>query len=250
MVCFSNNNQLGKSSMKTKSVTTGMIAAALLAVMMPLTAKAQNKVEASVGADLVSSYVWRGQDLGGVSIQPGASVAYKGFSLAAWGSVGLESADAKEFDLTLGYSTGGFSFSVTDYWFNTGSGYFQYGAHRTKHVFELQAGYDFGLLAANWYTNFAGDDGVKADGQRAYSSYFSVSAPFKLGGIEWTAEVGLVPWETTFYNGYTGGFAVTDLSLAAAKEIKVTESFSLPLSGKISINPRTDKAYFVVGLSF
>ena len=85
---------------------------------MPFTAKAQDKVEASVGVDLVSGYVWRGQDLGGVSLQPNASIAYKGFSLGAWGSVGIESSDTKEFDLILGYSTGGFSISVTDYWYN------------------------------------------------------------------------------------------------------------------------------------
>lgn len=76
---------------------------------MPFTAKAQDKVEASVGVDLVSGYVWRGQDLGGVSLQPAVSVAYKGFSLEAWGSTGFSKTDAdgydaKEFDLTLGYS--------------------------------------------------------------------------------------------------------------------------------------------------
>ena len=103
--------------MKTKSVKLGIMAM-LLSIAMPFTAKAQDKVEASVSADLVSGYIWRGQDLGGVSLQPGMSVGYKGFSLGAWGSVGLESTDTKEFDLTLGYSTGGFSISVTDYWFN------------------------------------------------------------------------------------------------------------------------------------
>ena len=34
--------------------------------------------------------------------------------------------DAKEFDLTLGYSAGGFNVSITDYWYNTGAGYFHY----------------------------------------------------------------------------------------------------------------------------
>ena len=47
-------------------------------------------------------------------LQPSASIAYKGFSLGAWGSVGIESSDTKEFDLILGYSTGGFSVSVTE----------------------------------------------------------------------------------------------------------------------------------------
>lgn len=76
--------------MKTKSVKWGIMAMALLSMAMPFTAKAQDKVEASAGVDLVSGYVWRGQDLGGVSLQPSASIAYKGFSLGAWGSVGIE----------------------------------------------------------------------------------------------------------------------------------------------------------------
>ena len=41
-----------------------------MSMTVPATSIAQDKVEASVGADLVSGYIWRGQDLGGVSIQP------------------------------------------------------------------------------------------------------------------------------------------------------------------------------------
>lgn len=97
--------------MKTRNTKLGVIAITLLSAAMPFTAKAQDKVKASVGADIVSGYIWRGQDLGGVSLQPNASIAYKGLSLEAWGSVGIEKTDAdgydaKEFDLTLGYSTG------------------------------------------------------------------------------------------------------------------------------------------------
>ena len=134
-----------------------------LAIAVPAMGMAQDKVEASVGADFVSGYIWRGQDLGGVSIQPTLSVSYKGFSLSAWGTAGIEKEDTKEIDLTLGYTTGGFSISVTDYWFNGGPGYFHYGSHNTNHTFEAQIGYDFGPLALNWYTNFAGTDGVNND---------------------------------------------------------------------------------------
>ncbi|WP_300699408.1 hypothetical protein [Bacteroides sp.] len=234
--------------MSTRSVKLGVIAITLLSMAMPFTAKAQDKVEASVGANLVSGYIWRGQDLGGVSIQPSASVSFRGFSLEAWGSVGFESKDDKEFDLTLGYSTGGFSVSVTDYWFNSGPGYFQYGARNTAHVFEGQIGYDFGPLAVNWYTNFAGADGLDKEGDRAYSSYLSLAAPFKLGGLDWTAEIGATPWATDFYGA--NGFAVCDVSLGVSKDIKITDSFSLPLFAKATWNPRSEGAYFVVGLSF
>ena len=57
--------------------------ALLLMTGIPVISMAQDKVEADIGADLVSGYIWRGQDLGNVSIQPSASVSYKGFSFRA-----------------------------------------------------------------------------------------------------------------------------------------------------------------------
>lgn len=235
--------------MMKKHVLWKPVAVMLLAGTLPYMAAAQDKVEASVGADLVSSYIWRGQDLGGVSLQPAMSISYKGFTLGAWGSVGLDKNDTKELDLTLGYATGGFSVSVTDYWFNNGPGYFHYKARNTAHVWEAQVGYDCGVAAVNWYTNFAGNDGTNKSGDRAYSSYVVISAPFRLGGLDWSAEVGAVPWATSFYNGQTNGFAVCNVSLAAEKAIRITKQFSLPLFAKATWNPRTEGAYFVVGLS-
>ena len=49
---------------------------------------------------------------------------------------------------------------------------------------------------------------MKENGKRAYSSYLALSAPFKLGGLDWTVDLGMVPWETTFYNGYTSAMQI------------------------------------------
>ena len=211
---------------------------------------AQDKVEAKIAADLVSGYVWRGQDLGNVSIQPSVSVGYKGLSLSAWGSVGFEKSDTKEFDLTLGYGIGGFSVSVTDYWFNNREGYFHYGTHNTMHTFEAQIGYDFGFLSVNWYTNFAGNVGYTAEGNRAYASYIALKAPFRLGGLNWLAGVGATPWENDFYNGGKNGFAVCEIGVKATKELRITDSWTLPIFAQAVWNPATEGAYFVAGLSF
>lgn len=76
---------------------------ALALLSMSMVVMAQDKVEANVSADVVSQYIWRGQDLGDVSLQPSLGVSYKGVSLSAWGNVGLsDNTDTKEFDLTLG----------------------------------------------------------------------------------------------------------------------------------------------------
>lgn len=67
-----------------RKVKTGAWLLALVAAV-PVAVQAQDKVEASVGVDLVSGYIWRGQDLGNVSIQPAASISYQGFSLSGMG---------------------------------------------------------------------------------------------------------------------------------------------------------------------
>ena len=231
-----------------------------MGLVMSMTAIAQDeiesesKIETTISGDIVSSYIWRGQDLGNVSLQPTLGIGYKGLSLTAWGSVGLtNSDDTKEFDLTLAYTTGGFNIGITDYWFNAGldpdNRYFMYNAHSTNHVFEANIGYDFGFASLQWYTNFAGNDGVNKSGKRAYSSYFEASVPFKLATVDWTATVGVIPYATTFYNEWTSGFSVTNLALKATKDIKITDSFSIPIFGQVVANPRTQKAYLVLGFT-
>ena len=217
-------------------------------LMLAATVMAQDKVEVDLSADVVNQYIWRGQDLGHVSIQPSLELGYKGLSLAAWGNVGFESQDTKEIDLTASYTIGGFSIGVTDYWTDEGEDrYFLYDAHRTNHLFEAFAGYDFGVASVNWYTNFAGCDGEGKSGDRAYSSYLEVAAPFQLGGLDWTATVGVVPYATTTYD--TEGLAVVAAGLRASKEIPITEHFKLPLFAEIATNPHDQKAYFVFGLT-
>ena len=218
------------------------------------TAFAQDKIETTISTDIVSQYVWRGQDLGNISIQPTLGIGYKGLSLSAWGNAGVSSSDTKELDLTASYSIGGLNVGITDYWFNTGGldpdgRYFKYDAHGTNHLFEANIGYDFGFASLQWYTNFAGNDGINKNGKRAYSSYAEVVVPFKLATIDWTATAGAVPYATDFYNDWTSGFAVTNLALKATKDIKVTDSFAVPIFAEVSANPCTQKAYLVLGIT-
>ena len=233
---------------KVGALAVGLIAFAPAAM-------AQDKVETTIAADVVSQYYWRGQDLGSISLQPTLGIGYKGLSLTAWGSVGIsEPSDTKEFDLTLAYETGGFHIGVTDYWFNSpNEKYFAYKAHETSHVFEANVGYDFGPVALNWYTNFAGNDGVLSDegydkDARKYASYIEATAPFKLGGCDWEAAIGAVPYKTGFYSD-ANGFAVTNVSVKATKDLKITDSFSVPVFAQVAANPSTEKAYFVVGFT-
>lgn len=208
----------------------------------------KSPVSAILAIDLVNQYIWRGQDLGNVSVQPTLGIEWKGLSLSAWGNVGISNwADTKELDLTLSYTYKGFTVGITDYW-TDGSNYFQYKKDETNHIWEAGIGYDFGFLAVSWYTNFAGADGVNGDGNRAYSSYFELTAPFRLGGLEWEGTIGMVPWKTTTYD--TNGFAVTNVSLKATKDFVIKEKYHLPVFAGLTANPDSKKLYLLCGLSF
>lgn len=234
---------------------------ALAATMaMPLVANAQDKVETEIGADLVSNYIWRGQDLGGAAIQPSIGVSYKGLSLTAWGSYGLLDKDGtKEIDLTLAYTTGGLTVGLTDYYCMMGGvatcpgKYFHYDSHDTDHVFEVNLGYDFGCFSVNWFTNVAGLDAYDVDGKRVYTSYFELAAPFKLGGLDWEAQLGAIPYSagTGYYDDvHAQDFAVTNITLKTSKEIDITPTFKLPLFGALTANPSTQSLYFTAGVTF
>ena len=184
---------------------------------------AQDQVECHLKADFVSDYIWRGQDLGNVSLQPELSVAWKGLSLAAWGSVGL--------------------FGIVDYWSEGNDSRYFFYKYGTGHAFEGFISYNFGPVSASWQTYFAGNDYQEDDGEyqssndkRAYSSYFGLSAPFRLATCDWEAEVGFVPWKSATYE--VSSFNVTNLSLRATKAIQISQSFELPLFGQVIANPQ------------
>lgn len=222
-----------------------------MGMVMSMTTLAQDNIETTISADFVNEYIWRGLKLGDISVQPKLGVGYKGLSLTAWGNYGLSNVDdSKEFDLTLDYTIKGFSIGITDYWFSKGqdpdSRYFKYDAHGTNHVFEAYAGYDFSFASVKWFTNFAGND-YSMNGKRDYSCYAEVNVPFRLAAVDWTGLAGVVPFKSSMYR--TNGFAVTCLSLRANKEIRITDTFTVPIFGQVAADPCTQNAYLVVGLT-
>lgn len=236
-----------------KVVFMAVLSGAVLMTATPAKAADDEKVTLEVGADVVSSYIWRGQACGGFSIQPAATVAFPkaGLSIGAWASAELMQnstfANMNEFDLSLSWApTEAFSIGVTDYHFCGGeywrSWNFSAGA---THNLELNVSYDFGPLAIAWNTCLTGPD-LNSDGDRAYSSYCEVSAPFKIGDVECSGAVGILPWEDSLTScGENKGFNICNVALTANKEIG-----KLPMFGQIVFNPQTEATYFVVGVSF
>lgn len=231
--------------------TTFFILATTLFISLHAAAQEKPKFEITPSADIVSSYIWRGAYNGGASIQPGLTVSYAGLWLSAWGSTEFTNISdmnkAKEFDLTIGYEKGGFMAYVTDYWWS-GEGA-RYGRYSTDHYFEGTVGYNFGEsfpLGLNWSTMFAGGDKDPDDGDLFFSSYFEATYDFSVLGVNVTPSIGISPWKGM----YSDDFNVASIGLKAAKDIKVTDSFSIPLFTEVIVSPSNDDVYMVFGLSF
>lgn len=232
-----------------------IILAALASMSLPAMLHAEEPepaVKFEVGTDLVSTYVWRGQELGGFSVQPSATVTFTkpGISIGAWASAELfqsgSSVNMREFDLALTWSPiDALSVVVTDYYFCTANylSAWKFDAE-SSHTLEASLSYDFGPLSASWNTVFGGVD-HNANGDRSYSTYVELAAPYKLGGVEGSAAIGASLWEDSYTQCGTTGFKVCNISLTASKEV-----FKLPFMGQIVFNPYSDKVFFVVGLSF
>lgn len=107
--------------MKNKFKTAIVLFAVLTGMLLADCAMAQEKgVRVKVGADFVSSYIWRGSYNANASIQPTLGMTAGDFSLTAWGSADF-TGDYKEADLTAAYTLGGLTLSLTDYYWTPSS---------------------------------------------------------------------------------------------------------------------------------
>ena len=111
----------------------------------------------SVGADVVSSYVWRGTYFAGASFQPSLAFSAGNFTIGTWGSFDFNG-DFGEADLFASYSFDfGLSLGLTDYYY-PGAAYFDfYDEDKGSHALELNAGYEIGglSLSGNYIFNEA-----------------------------------------------------------------------------------------------
>jgi len=225
----------------------------LLAVAVGMSASENVKAQSmNVGADLVSSYVWRGvfQGNAGPAFQPTLSLTTGNFTIGAWGSTDFNA--AKEFDLYAGYSIGNLSLTVTDYWWE-GQGvgkYFDYKDNSTNHWFEASLGYNFGEtlpLSLTWSTMLLGKD-KDSNGDAMYSSYFEAKYSTKVEDVAVDLGLGVVPFKSDLYG--CNDLAVTNVFVKGTKEVKFTDSFSLPVYVQAIFNPRAEQTHLVVGVTF
>lgn len=210
---------------------TVLIAASLL-LLVAITPKVKAQ-EWSTGLDIYSSYVWRGTKFGtGPAFQPSLEFSAGGFAIGAWGSYSAGDVESPEADLYASYGfdlgeSSSLTFTLTDYYF-PGTSWMEGTSHYIEPLVNLGLG-AFSLTGAYMMNDGAGD-------------------------IYLEAAVAAGPVNLTLGGGdgaYTidGDFNICNIGISTSKEIKITDSFSLPVSGAAILNPSSEQFHIVVGIS-
>jgi len=135
-----------------------------LSIMYSLLVLSMLYGEVTIGADVVSRYVWRGTDYGNAaSVQPGIETAVGPVTVGAWGSfpltdaIGTSRTAGNECDLYASTTVGPVGLTLTDYFFPVYAGTDSL-LNLDIHVFELSAGADLGSVSVLVAANVSGDD--------------------------------------------------------------------------------------------
>jgi uncharacterized protein (TIGR02001 family) len=203
----------------------------LLAFVFSLDTNAQGESPWSTGVDLYSSYVWRGTKFGaGPALQPCVEFNTGGLTIGGWGSYCFSDNEAQEADLYAGYTfklgdKSTLGFTVTDYYF-PGTDYFDSDSHFYEPLASLGLG---NLTLTGAYMTNADDVYLEA----AYAAG-PVSLTLGAGNGQYTVDEN---------------FNVCNIGLSTSKEVKVSDSFSLPVTGALILNPSKGAFYITVGIS-
>jgi hypothetical protein len=203
------------------------------------------KFSTAVSADLVSHYIWRGQDLGHTpSFQPGLSATWKDFTLGFWGAYRLGGSGDHETDFYLEKTIGPATFSIWDYWIYSESGsnnYFDYNKNTTSHQLEaeilLSGGEKLPFNLLGCY-NFYGADPSK-------SMYLELQYLHSFGTFDTQVFAGFQP-KGEFYASKA---AFVNLGCSVTKAVQLTKKWAIPVSLSLITNPDAQKVYLVAGIT-
>lgn len=199
----------------------------------------------SANVDLMSRYIWRGQEYGqSPSIQPGMSATWKDFTLGAWGAYKFTGAGSQETDFYLSKETGPLTIAIWDYWCFCDTGamdFFNYSGKTTSHLLEAQVllsggeTLPFNLLGSYF---FYGADSTR-------SVYLELQYQRSFGSTDMLLFTGFQPKGSY----YADGAAFVNVGCSLTKEIKVTDHWSLPLNISLIVNPYCKSVYLVAGIT-
>ena len=189
------------------------------------------------GADLVSSYVWRGTQFGsGSHIQPYMDIGSGNLTGGVWGSFPTSAkGGGNELDLWVSYDFGPLALTITNYTFPGEGGVYSK---------------DEGLFNGD-YTELSASTSI--GGVDLSAGYFTeVEALYiELGTSIGAVDVALGYGDDQSDPFYAdGGSGLVNMSFSGSKDIQISDSYALPVFGSFIINPEAETAFLVFGISF
>ena len=189
------------------------------------------------GADLVSSYIWRGTQFGsGAHIQPYMDLGSGNLTGGVWGSFPTSAkGGGNELDLWVSYDFGLLALTVTNYTFPNEGGVYADGE---------------GLFNGD-YTELAASTSIM--GVDLSAGYFTevealyVELGFSTGAVDIALGYG-DDQADGFYAG--GGSGLVNMSFSGSKDIQISDNYALPVVGSFILNPEAETAFLVFGISF
>lgn len=250
-----------------------------LQVIMPAQEQEETReplVSINTGLDIVSSYIWRSIDYGNSpAIQPYVALSIGNFEFTAWGSYALiaqQEVETKtisevepfeevtstknvpftEIDLIARYdietSIGTFSPEVTDF-------YYPYLNQRYSDF----KGDGEGQHWVNVALKYCGTEKFPIMLTLDYAAhndvdkpvYFEAGYPFSIGESEISvfAGVGKGKEKSDLYGLENDKVGFVNAGISFARQIKIANDFSLPVSTSFMMNPNASKAFLVFKIS-
>lgn len=203
-----------------------------------VSARGERESSLSGGADLISSYIWRGFRQGrGPHIQPFVEYSAGGFTGGVWSTFDFNG--YREIDIYMSVELpGGFNLSLQDYYI-ADLEWSDFSAENGSHAIEAGIGFEWEHinLSANYIVNEAGGAGSYGGDlyleSRLSFDYFTV---FMGAGNGWHTE--------------DGRFNVCNIGLEVSREIAVNDSFAIPVTAAMVFNPDSETLFFSAGISF
>jgi hypothetical protein len=238
--------------MKTMTAFSSVLITLTILSTSFTTVSAQEEKESpiSIGADLMSRYVWRGLDYGASpSIQPYIEAGFGGFAIGAWGAYTTNLPGVQEMDLYASYTflDDMLTVGITDYFFPdevNGYDYFEWNDSITGHVLEGMIGFN-GLedlpLSAMFAYNFYGADSEN-------SIYLELGYSFSIFDVFLGMGNGF--YTAVDQDNGDDKFGIVNLGITASKEIPITEKYAIPISASLITNPNAKGIHLVFGISF
>ena len=221
------------------------------------------KVSLSAGTEIFTDYNWRGQHLGGLSVQPYVDFGFYGFNLGVLASVGSGPYDdfnqfVPELDLSFSYTSPDkhFTLGLTHYYYFNGP--FFGGGYELDNLGSSQSeisvsvfGHDEYPLEFGFAMMFGAGDYWSANvhlvmesetkAKKLFSTYIYLKYTIEVDDVEIIPEIGLSPAPSmyTYYDESTNkhvGFAMNNISCTCNYTFLETDYVTMYTTANVYFN--------------